>query len=191
MKYILVMSFLIFSSGNLYALRFNSKKYTTKYDHHFKKYTKRYFANILEWTWFKAQGIAESNLKSNAKSWVNAKGVMQVMPRTYQSIKKELGILGDILNPKWNIAAGLYYDRKMWNYWKTKRPLKDRIFFMFASYNAGAATILRAQRTCKRAGMNENLWHNIAKIAPKVRKWRQKETLGYIKKINRLHRDPL
>jgi len=160
-----------------------SRKWTTKYDGYFRKYTKRYFGPGFEWSWFKAQAIAESNLKQNAKSWVNAKGVMQLMPQTFHEIKKKNPSLVDIDEPRWNIAAGIYYDRHLYQRWKAERPFKDKISFTFASYNAGFRTIVKAQKISKSQGLNENLWHNIKRVAPKVRGWRHRETLGYVDKI--------
>ena len=65
-----------------------SGKWTPKYDQYFRKYTKRFFGAGFDWKWFKAQAIAESNLRQDAKSWVNAKGIMQIMPRTFHEIKR-------------------------------------------------------------------------------------------------------
>ena len=161
----------------------NSKKWTTKYDQYFRKYTKRYFGAGFEWRWFKAQAIAESNLKADAKSWVNAKGIMQLMPKTFHEIKKKNPSFVDINEPRWNIAAGIYYDSQLYRKWKARRPFKDKISFTFASYNAGFRNIVKAQKTAKEDGLNENLWHNIRSVAPKVRGWRHKETVGYVDKI--------
>ena len=163
-----------------------SKHWTKKFDRYFKKYTKRCFGAGFDWKWFKAQAIAESNLKRDAKSWVNAKGIMQIMPKTFNDLKKKNPSLIDINEPRWNIAAGIYYDRLIYEKWKAPRPFKDRMNFTFAGYNAGFRTIVMAQKECEKIGKNENLWHNIETVAPKVRSWRHKETLGYVDKINRI-----
>jgi soluble lytic murein transglycosylase-like protein len=160
-----------------------SRKWTSKYDQYFRKYTKRYFGAGFEWKWFKAQAIAESNLKASAQSWVNAKGIMQLMPKTFHEIKKGNPSFADINEPRWNIAAGIYYDRKLYKKWRAERPFKDKISFTFASYNAGFQNIVKAQKTAKKHGLNENLWHNIKSVAPKVSGWRHNETVGYVDKI--------
>ncbi|MBW2608841.1 MAG: transglycosylase SLT domain-containing protein [Deltaproteobacteria bacterium] len=164
----------------------HSKHWTAKYDRYFRKYTKRYFGPGFDWKWFKAQAIAESNLNNNARSWVNAKGIMQIMPRTFNEIKKKNPSFIDIDEPRWNIAAGIYYDKTIYKKWMAPRPFVDRMSFTFAGYNAGFNNIVKAQKECKQIGLNENLWHNIRSIAPKVRAWRHKETLGYVDKINNM-----
>jgi len=109
---------------------------------------------------------------------------MQIMPRTFHEIKKKNPSFGDINEPRWNIAAGIYYDRKLFRKWKAKRPFDDKMNFTFASYNAGFRNIVKAQKVCRKHGLNENLWPSIKRIAPKVRGWRHEETVGYVEKIN-------
>lgn len=190
LKVILFTSLLIYLGTEVHARgpfpKVTSKKWTTKYDAYFRKYTKRFFGAGFEWKWFKAQAIAESNLKRDAKSWVNAKGVMQIMPKTFHEIKKKNPSFVDINEPRWNIAAGICYDHRLFRKWKAERPLDDKINFTFASYNAGFRTIVRAQNVCKKKKLNENLWHNIKEIAPMVPRWRHRETVGYVEKINRM-----
>jgi len=60
------------------------------------------------------------------------------------------------------------------------------MFFAFGSYNGGFRTIVRAQKLCKKVGLNENLWRSIKSMAPKVRGWRHRETVGYVDKISEM-----
>lgn len=171
-----------------------SKKYTTKYDQDFKKYSQRFFGPGFDWRWFKAQAVAESGLDDKAESWLKAKGIMQIMPATFEDIRKKipedvakgLPLWSDIHNPRWNIAAGIYYDHYlMQNFWK-KLQMQDQLIFTFASYNAGAGTLLKAQETAKQKGLLESLWDSIVAIAPEVPRWRHEETLAYVAKIKAL-----
>ncbi len=158
-----------------------------KYDKYFSKYSKRYFGPNFDWRHFKAQAVAESRLKARAKSRVGALGVMQIMPKTFKEIqKKNPSIRGSREQPRWSIAAGIYYNRMIWNGWKAKRPFQDRINFMFGSYNAGKSNILKAQKIAKREGLNPNLWKSIEPSLPNVTGKRSKETIGYIRKINKI-----
>ena len=158
-----------------------------KYDEYFSKYSKRYFGVNFDWLYFKAQAVAESRLKAKAKSRVGAVGVMQIMPKTFKEIsRKNPSIKGTREQPRWNISAGIYYNRMIWKAWKADRSFQDRINFMFGSYNAGKGNILKAQRIAKKKGLNMNLWQSIEQTLPKVTGKRSEETLGYIRKINNI-----
>ena len=171
----------------LQANAYESFNKIVKYDRYFSKYSKRYFGPGFDWRYFKAQAIAESRLKANAKSHVGARGIMQIMPRTFKDIaRKNPNVQGGITRPRWNIAAGICYDRMLWKEWKAKRPLQDRINFMFASYNAGKGNIIKAQRIAGKQSLNENLWKSIEQTLPKVTGENSGETIGYIKKIKKI-----
>jgi soluble lytic murein transglycosylase-like protein len=160
-----------------------SKKVSERYDPAFRKYTKRYFGPAFDWRYFKAQGFAESGLKANATSWVGARGVMQLMPSTYQEIASRRPEFGPIDQPEWNIAAGIMHDRYLWNLWLNTVPDDERHRFMFASYNAGEGTINRAFAVAKSKG-SLPAWSSIEVIAPSVQRWRYLETLGYVRRID-------
>ncbi len=164
---------------------FEAYNRVVKYDRYFSKYSKRFFGPLFDWRYFKAQAIAESRLKANAKSRVGAVGIMQIMPKTYQEIMKQNPMIrGAHGNPRWNIAAGIYYDRTMWKLWKAKRPFQDRVNFMFGSFNAGKGNILKAQRQAKHKGLNENRWASIERTLPTITGKHSKETLTYVNKIH-------
>jgi membrane-bound lytic murein transglycosylase MltF len=160
-----------------------AKKVSERYDPAFRKYTKRYFGPAFDWRYFKAQGFAESGLKPNATSWVGARGVMQLMPSTYQEIASHRPEFGPIDQPEWNIAAGIMHDRYLWGLWLNTVPDDERHHFMFASYNAGEGTINRAFAAAKSKG-SVPAWSSIELIAPTVQRWRYLETLGYVRRID-------
>ena len=160
-----------------------AKKISSRYDGTFRKYTKRYFGPAFDWKYFKAQGFAESGLNANAKSWVGARGVMQLMPSTYHDIASHRPDFGSIDQPEWNIAAGIMHDHYLWDLWKNQIPDDERHRFMFASYNAGEGTITRAAAVA-RAKLGQPDWPNVERIAPTVRRWRYTETLGYVRRID-------
>jgi membrane-bound lytic murein transglycosylase F len=169
------------------SLGFERYNRVTKYDSYFKKYSKHYFGPGFDWRYFKSQAIAESNLNYDAKSHVGAKGIMQIMPKTFEEIKyKNPSIKGNALQPKWNIAAAIYYDRTIWKLWKAKRPFIDRVAFMFASYNAGKGNILKTQKVAKNKGMDPNIWQSIKKNLFYVTGKHSKETISYVDKINQV-----
>lgn len=153
------------------------------YDDVFRKYSKRYFGPGFDWRLFKAQGMAESNLDSAARSRVGARGVMQLMPSTFRSIRSENEELKWIDDPEMNIAAGIFYDRKLWVLWERDSVGEHRKEFMLASYNAGRGTILRAQTFARRSKLDPRTWTDITRVAPRVPRWRHRETLEYVERI--------
>ena len=139
----------------------------TKFDQYFSKYSKRHFGVGFDWRYFKAQAIAESNLRPAVTSRAGAVGVMQIMPRTYEEIRnKNPGIRGSAEQPRWNIAAGIWYDRQNFVVWTERRPLLDKIKFMFGSYNAGRASILRAQRVAAGDGWTARSGRRSSRACP-------------------------
>jgi soluble lytic murein transglycosylase-like protein len=167
-----------------------NQRATERYDPIFRKYAKRYFGVGTDWRWFKAQGMAESDLTPGARSRVGARGIMQLMPSTYGQIRTALPQFGAIDNPEWNIAAGILHDRDLWTLWKPDVDESERWPFMFAGYNAGEGTIIRARKTAAAAKLNDGAWPNIETVAPRVERWRYTETLDYVRKI-RAYRDAL
>jgi membrane-bound lytic murein transglycosylase F len=158
-----------------------------RYDDIFRKYSKRYFGPGFDWRYFKAQGIAESGLDPNATSWVGARGIMQLMPSTYRHIQSARPDLGRIDDPEWNIAAGVMHDRYLWRLWKEQDAADQRCNFMFGSYNAGEGTIRRALREARAQQLDHRSWTSIETVAPRVQRWRYRETLGYVRKIRATH----
>lgn len=144
-------------------------KYWTKdYDKFFKKYSKHYFGFNYSWHWFKAQSIAESNLRENAKSPKGAVGLMQILPSTYKDITKKNPLMGDIQHPRWNVAGGIFYDRQIYKKWKKKGiPDSERLAFTFASYNAGYTKVLKAfNKKNKQSEQPVYNWADIKQYTP-------------------------
>src|SRR5262252_7853314 len=161
----------------------NMKKISQRFDPTFRKYSKRFFGPAFDWRYFKAQGFAESGLKPTATSWVGARGIMQLMPSTYQEIASHRPEFGTIDQPEWNIAAGIMHDRYLWDLWRKDIGDDERHHFMFASYNAGEGTITRALAQAKNNG-GTAAWSSVELIAPTVTRWRYAETLGYVRRID-------
>jgi len=158
----------------------SDKKWGSKYDHHFRKYSKRYFGPNFDWRWFKAQGIAESNLRPHARSRTGAVGVMQILPSTYKEIKSKNPHLLGIKTPRWNIAAGIYYDRQMYKNWGKKDfSSHERLAFAFGSYNAGFGGVRKAYKKANKVHSKIETWDQVSSFSPK-------ETRNYVKRIRGL-----
>ncbi len=154
------------------------------FDDAFRKYSKRYFGPDYDWRDFKAQGLAESNLDTAARSHVGARGVMQLMPSTFHEVaSKNPDIQRRIDDPEWNIAAGISYDRRLWRQWERDSVAAHRREFMFASYNAGRGTLLNAQDAARARQLDYRAWPSIEQVAPEIRRWRYRETLDYVRRI--------
>ncbi len=156
-----------------------ARHWTKEYDPYFRKYTKHYFGPHVDWHWFKAQGIAESALKPQAKSVVGALGIMQILPSTYEEIKESNPHFVAIDEPRWNIAAGIFYDRMQYRKWQKGLPTDERLAFAFASYNAGYGGALNAYKRAKRTVDPIRQWDQVAPHAPT-------ETRLYVKRIREL-----
>lgn len=161
-----------------------------EFEGYFRLYGQRFFGVEFDWRYFKAQAIAESGLRPDARSPEGAVGVMQLLPCTFQEIADEVDhIQPDIQDPQWNIAAGIYYDRKLWETWKAKRPFRERLNFTFGSYNAGKGAILRAQEIALVQGWDAHSWKFIEKALPRVIGEGSRETIGYVRRIHRIRQD--
>lgn len=163
--------YLVFNVAHARAIK--SDKWHERFDSHFRKYSKRYFGPHFEWRWFKSQGIAESNLDESATSPVGAKGVMQIMPATFAEIRDKNPTFVALNNPRWNIAAGIFYDRQLYRKWRKPLPSDERLFLAFSSYNAGYGRVLKA---VKRTRKKYYSWIEVKKHLPA-------ETRGYVSRI--------
>lgn len=165
-------------AGSLWAAGANgvlpvySKKWSDKYDEHFRKYTKRYFGPHYDWHWFKSQAIVESNLKPDVKSHRGAIGLMQILPSTFAEIKELNPHFVNVEEPRWNIAAGIYYDRSIYRKWELPSE-QDRLYFTLASYNAGFGRMRQAYR---RTPEPVESWEQVKPQAPG-------ETRDYVQRI--------
>lgn len=167
---------LILLAGQVQARPLKTDKWTDKYDRHFKKYSKRYFGPHFDWRWFKSQGIAESNLEADAASPVGAKGIMQILPTTFGDIQKSNPTFLVLEEPRWNIAAGIFYDRQLYRKWRKPLPSEERLFLAFSSYNAGYGRVLKA---VKRTRKDQYAWSDVKRHLPS-------ETKGYVARIAEL-----
>ncbi len=156
---------------------------STRYDDYFRKFSKRFFGPGFAWRLFKAQAMAESGLDSTAKSWVGARGVMQLMPATFAEIHARQPEFISLEDAQSNIAAGIAHDAYLWKFFRKIEPHPDHYRFMVAAYNAGEGTIQRAQRTARDAKADPTTWVAVATVAPQVQRWRYRETLAYVEKI--------
>jgi membrane-bound lytic murein transglycosylase F len=120
------------------------------YDDLVRKYGNQYG---IDWRLVLAQMYQESKFDPQAKSWAGAMGLLQVMPQT----AAELGV-GDPWDPESNIHAGVKYMAWLLLRFETTLPMRQRIRFALASYNAGLGHVRDARRLAKETGLNPDRW---------------------------------
>ena len=176
--------------------RHNSEYFTlksgkiSKYDDLIKKNSK-----LIDWDWRLLSALIsqESHFDPNAKSWVGAFGLMQLMPET--AFRYDVD---EDSKPEENVKAGAkhlkYLSRRLDKILVDKT---DKLKFLLASYNVGLGHILDARRLANKNGQNPDLWQGsvdyylLNKSKPEFYKdpvvkygyCRGKEPYNYVKKI--------
>lgn len=125
-----------------------------------------------------AQICAESAFDPMAVSPVGARGLLQVMPKTYADILRELRWdESDPFNPERAIRAGVYYQGKARRGWRAGgRTPVQRNDLGLCSYNRGIGNCLSDQVECGSAV----LWGAIAVCTAR----HTTETVVYIERVN-------
>lgn len=114
------------------------------------------YASVIHWDWrFLASLIyQESHFNPEAKSWVGAFGLMQLMPATAQRYGVD-----SISSPNQQIQAGVRFIN--WLDRQLKKDVPDsaqRIYFVLASYNAGLGHVKDAIRLTKKYKKDTTKW---------------------------------
>ncbi|MCB9033342.1 MAG: transporter substrate-binding domain-containing protein [Chitinophagales bacterium] len=114
------------------------------------------YANAIQWDWRLVAALIyqESKFNPYAKSWAGAKGLMQLMPKTAQS----MGLSGNAYEAESNIRAGTKYLQTLKAMWQNIPDFTQRIKFILASYNAGPGHVKDAARLAKKYGFDETKW---------------------------------
>ncbi len=107
----------------------------------------------LDWRLMAAQAYQESRFDPQAKSWVGALGLFQVMPTTGRS----LGFT-DLVNPEQGTHAGIKYMSKLIRDLDPTITPRQRVRFALAAYNAGIGHVIDARRIARERGLDPNKW---------------------------------
>jgi membrane-bound lytic murein transglycosylase F len=161
---------------------FASSLHSLKYDVQFKTAFNRHMPGH-DFRLLKAQCFQESRFESQAVSPVGAKGLCQFMPFTWKEAQAALNFSESAFSSSHNINAAAWYDSKMFGFWSSKRPMQDRYNLMFASYNAGAGNLHKAQKRCN----NVPLFDGIMRCLPLITGKHSVETTNYVKRINQYY----
>ncbi len=161
----------------------------------------RQYAPQIGWDWQLLAAVCweESHFNPRAQSYVGAKGLMQLMPKTSRRF-----MLNDstIWEPEDNIRAGVEYIARLQDIYSFITSPDENRNFVLASYNAGPAHIMDARRLAKRYGRNPYVWFDnteywlIQLQDPEVAtdsvvqygSFNATETVAYVKKVLRTYK---
>lgn len=136
-----------------------SKGYISQYDDIFKKY-----APTIGWDWrlMAAQAYQESRFKPNARSWVGARGLMQIMPATARGYRTPVSSLN---NPETSVKVASKLIADLDKYLTKYVPNdSERLKFVIAAYNVGIAHVYDAIALAKKYGLDPQVWDdNVSK----------------------------
>ena len=123
------------------------------YDQVFKKY-----AQEMGWDWrlLAAIAFAESGFDPNATSWMGARGLMQVMPKTARSFGANEEDLG---NPEVSVRVASKILMELEGIMRSKAGADDRIKFVLASYNAGSGHVTDAIALARKYELDPRVWN--------------------------------
>jgi membrane-bound lytic murein transglycosylase F len=123
----------------------------TPWDDVIQRYAKQ---EGLDWRLVAAQIFQESGFNPNARSWVGAQGLMQIMPAT----ARQVGVTGPINDPEVNIRAGIQYLDWLRDRFEDDLRVQDRMWFMLAAFNAGVGHVRDARSLADRLGLDRDRW---------------------------------
>ncbi len=133
----------------------------------------------FDWRLIVSQMFQESRFDPNAKSWVGALGLMQVMPRT----AKEFGIT-DLRDPDQGVHAGVQYLNWLLKRFEPELDIGERTWFALAAYNAGIGHVRDARRLARKKGWDGDKWFgNVerAMLLLSKKKYSKKAKHGYVR----------
>ncbi len=134
----------------------------------------------LDWRLILAQIYQESSFNPRARSWMGAKGLMQIMPPT----ARQLGIDADLTDPETSIAGGIRYLDWLRDRFDGDLQVNDRMWFMLAAYNAGIGHVRDARRLAAELGYDPDRWFDNVEIAMEKlsqREYFQHASHGYVR----------
>ncbi len=116
--------------------------------------------NDLDWRLITAQMYQESQFDPEAQSDSGAFGLMQLTSSTAESLNVE-----DVLNPGQNIAAGVRYFRRLYDYF-SGIPEQDRLFTALAAYNLGLGHVFDARNLARKLKLPPDKWTSMVEVLP-------------------------
>ncbi len=128
-----------------------SAQQLTPYDDLIQRYAQRHG---FDWRLIAALIFQESGFNPDSASWVGAKGLMQVMPRTAEQV----GVTGDLTDPETSVKAGTRYLAWLRERFDADLRVRDRMWLTLAAFNAGIGHVRDARRLADDLGLDPDQW---------------------------------
>ena len=113
-----------------------------------------------DWRLLAAQCYQESTFDPQARSWAGACGLMQIMPKTAD----HLGLArSKMFEPEANVAAAAKLIHELTGHFSDIGDRRERINFVLAAYNGGAAHIRDAMALTEKYGGNKHRWTDVSR----------------------------
>ncbi|SEA36927.1 transporter substrate-binding domain-containing protein [Microbulbifer marinus] len=146
------------------------------YDDLIQKYADEY---DFDWRLIVAQMFQESSFNPKAKSWVGARGLMQVMPATGKQVGE-----ANLFDPETSVRAGLKYLDWLHEKFVNRKDIspENEMWFTLAAYNAGLGHVYDAKDLAEELGWDRKVWFgNVEKamLLLSERKYYKKARYGY------------
>lgn len=125
----------------------------SRFDRLFKKY-----ASQCGWDWhlLAAQAYQESSFDESAVSYMGALGLMQLMPKTANSVGVSIS---QAFNPEANLRGAVRFIADLNRHYSNVTNKDERINFVLAAYNGGEGHVDDARRLAEKNGENPNVWN--------------------------------
>ncbi len=156
-------------------MELNAKGEISPFDGLVQKYAKEF---DFDWRLVIAQMFQESSFNPKAKSWVGARGLMQVMPDTGKQVGEK-----NLFDPETSVRAGMKYLEWLYRKFEDKQiSPENMMWFTLASYNAGLGHVYDAQDLAEEKGWDRKVWFgNVenAMLLLSQKKYYRKARYGY------------
>lgn len=118
----------------------------------------QHYAQQMGWDWRLLAAIAysESGFNTNARSWMGACGLMQVMPRTARGFGMDEA---DLADPDVSVHVASLLLRQVEGIMRNRASQDERIKFVLAAYNAGAGHVIDAIALARKHGLDPRVWN--------------------------------
>lgn len=118
-------------------------------------------AHVVGWDWrlLASMCYQESAFDPNARSYMGAQGLMQLMPKTAQSLGLEEEYICD---PEKNVRAASRYIVQLIKQFSDVKSNDERVKFVLAAYNGGPGHVRDAMALAKKYGHNPTTWDDVS-----------------------------